>query len=48
MKREIFASDEDLSRKIHLRYFALNIDLVSDTAEDVADRLNIYTIKRMV
>jgi hypothetical protein len=48
LKREIFASDEDLSRKIHLRYFALNIDLVSDTAEDVADRLNIYTIKRMV
>ncbi len=48
LKRKIFASDLDLARKIHLRYFALNIDLVSDAAEDVADRLSIYAIKRTV
>jgi predicted phosphate transport protein (TIGR00153 family) len=48
LKRKIFASDVDLARKIHLRYFALNIDRVSDAAEDVADRLAIYAIKRTV
>ncbi len=48
LKRKIFESDVDLARKIHLRYFALNIDLVSDAAEDVADRLAIYAIKRTV
>ena len=48
LKRKIFDSDVDLVRKIHLRYFALNIDLVSDAAEDVADRLSIYAIKRTV
>ncbi|MCU0236231.1 MAG: DUF47 family protein [Acidobacteria bacterium] len=46
LKRRIFASDLDLSRKIHLRYFALHIETISDHAEDVADRLGISTIKR--
>ncbi len=46
LKRRIFASDLDLSRKIHLRYFALHIENISDHAEDVADRLGISTIKR--
>jgi len=35
-----------LSRKIHLRYFALHIENISDYAEDVADRLTISVIKR--
>ena len=48
LKRKIFEADVDLSRKIHLRYFALNIDRVADAAEDVADRLSIYAIKRIV
>jgi hypothetical protein len=48
LKRRIFDSDVDLARKIHLRYFALNIDLVSDAAESVGDRLSIYAIKRTV
>ncbi|MCK4510295.1 DUF47 family protein [bacterium] len=48
LKRKIFETDVDLSRKIHLRYFALNVDRVSDAAEDVADRLSIYAIKRTV
>jgi predicted phosphate transport protein (TIGR00153 family) len=46
LKRKIFETDLDLARKIHLRYFALNVDRVSDAAEDVADRLSIYAIKR--
>lgn len=48
LKRKIFQTDLELSRKIHLRYFALNVDRLSDAAEDVADRLSIYAIKRTV
>ncbi len=48
LKREIFASDLDLAHKIHLRYFALNVEIVSDKAQEVADRLAIYTIKRNI
>jgi len=48
LKRAAFALDTDLSRKIHLRYFALHIQQVSDNAESVADRLAIYTIKRTI
>lgn len=46
LKRSVFASDLQLAHKIHLRYFALNVELVSDKAEEVADRLAIYAIKR--
>jgi predicted phosphate transport protein (TIGR00153 family) len=46
LKRRIFRSDLELSRKIHLRYFALHIETISDHAEDVADLLSISTIKR--
>lgn len=46
LKRRVFRSDLDLSRKNHLRYFALHIETVSDLAENVADRLSISTIKR--
>lgn len=48
LKRSIFASDLDLAHKIHLRYFALSVEKVSDTAEAVADRLAIYAIKRII
>jgi uncharacterized protein len=48
IKRQAFQMDIDLSRKFHLRYFALNIQNVSDRAEEVADRLAIYTIKRSI
>lgn len=49
LKRSIFASKNlELSEKIHLRYFALHIDTIADRAEDVADRLSIYTIKRSI
>ena len=48
LKRAVFASDLELAHKIHLRYFALNVELVSDKAEEVADRLAIYAIKRKI
>ncbi|MCP4292264.1 MAG: DUF47 family protein [bacterium] len=48
LKRSIFAGDLDLAHKIHLRYFALNVEKVSDKAESVADRLAIYAIKRNI
>ncbi len=46
LKRHIFAGSLDLAHKIHLRYFARNIEMVSDRSQDVADRLAIYAIKR--
>jgi uncharacterized protein len=48
LKRTIFSGSLDLAHKIHLRYFALNVEKVSDKAEDVADRLAIYAIKRTI
>jgi predicted phosphate transport protein (TIGR00153 family) len=48
LKRKVFKMEMDLSRKFHLRYFALHIQNVSDRAEEVADRLAIYTIKRTI
>ncbi len=48
LKKNIFASDIDLAHKNHLRYFVEHIDNVADWAEDVADRLAIYAIKRTV
>lgn len=46
LKRRIFDSDMELARKLHLRHFVEMIDNVADRAEDVADRLAIYAIKR--
>lgn len=46
LKRQIFESDIDLARKLHLRHFVEVIDNIADRAEDVADRLAIYAIKR--
>jgi len=48
LKKAIFASDISLSRKNHLRDFVEHIDNVADRAEDVADRLAIYTVKRTI
>ena len=36
------------SHKVHMRYFAERISMVADEAEDVADRLDVYTIKRSI
>ncbi len=46
LKRGIFKSDLKLSQKIHLRFFAERIAWISDLAEDIADDLVIYSIKR--
>ncbi len=46
LKREIFRSELPLERKLHLRDFIDRVDGIADEAEDVADWLAIYTIKR--
>ncbi len=50
LKRNVFESKEikKFSRKVHLRYFAEKISLVSDVAESVAERLSVYAIKRKI
>ncbi|MEE8515806.1 MAG: DUF47 family protein [Alphaproteobacteria bacterium] len=48
LKRAIFATDLPLSNKAHLRDFVELIDDIADHAEDVADRLAIYAIKRTI
>jgi hypothetical protein len=48
LQRAIFASDLSLDRKMHLRYFVERIDELANSAEDVADTLAIYAIKRRI
>lgn len=50
IKRRVFHEFESLklSEKIHLRYFTLHIENVSDAAEIVADILSVLAIKRIV
>ncbi len=50
IKRKVFHDSPNLklSEKIHLRYFTLHIENVSDAAEVVADILSILAIKRIV
>ncbi len=47
IKRKLFHSMDDLklSQKIHLRYFALHIETISDKAELLADFLSINALK---
>ena len=46
LKKMIYESDMDLSRKHHLRYFADALESLSDIAEEVSDHLLIASIKR--
>ena len=48
LKRQIFSSELELARKLHLRYFAEQIESISDIAEDVGERISIATIKRTI
>ncbi len=48
VRRNLFEMDIDLSKKIHLRYFISRIDILADKAEDLADKIAISTIKRIV
>jgi len=47
-KRAVFRRELRLSHKIHLRYFAYNVEQIAEEAEDVCDRLSIATIKRSI
>ena len=49
LKRKLFKDIKMLkfSEKIHLRYFALHIQQLSDIAKKIADILNILNLKRM-
>lgn len=46
LKKKIFASELDLGQKMHLRYFAEQVESISDLAEHVSERLAISAIKR--
>ena len=46
MQRAIFASSLSLDQKMHLRYFVERIDELANEAEDIADSLAIFAIKR--
>ncbi|MDP2173340.1 MAG: DUF47 family protein [Candidatus Cloacimonadaceae bacterium] len=48
LRRQIFSLDVDLALKSQLRYFAIHIEMISDYAQAVCDRLSIYTIKRQM
>lgn len=47
LKQGIFDSNLKLSHKMQLRDFVEHIDNIANWAEDVADRLEIYAIKRL-
>ncbi len=48
LKRKLFKKDFELSHKQHLRYFIEHTEKLSDRAEEVADMVSIYAIKRSV
>ena len=48
LARKIFDSDLTLDKKMHLRYFVEKIDRICDQAEDIADEIQIYAIKRSI
>lgn len=48
LRQRIFDTDFSLANKIHLRFFAERIVWISDLAEDIADQLIIFSIKRSV
>jgi len=48
LARKIFDSDLLLDQKMHLRYFVEKIDRICDQAEDIADEIQIYAIKRSI
>ena len=48
LQRRIFSSELPLDKKMHLRYFVEKIDQIADFAEDIADEIQIYALKRMI
>lgn len=47
LKQAVFNADLDKAEKLHLRYFIERIDLLANRAEDIADALVIYALKRL-
>lgn len=48
VKRLVFQSDLELASKMHLRYVISTMEGITDYAQDVCERLAIYTIKRQL
>ena len=48
LKRAIFSSDISKGEKLHLRYFVDRVDELANVAEDVAEAIAIFAIKRSV
>lgn len=48
LRRDVFSSELELCRKMHLGEFVLRIGTLSDQAEEVSDRLAISAIKRSI
>ena len=48
LAHKIFGTTLSLDQKIHLQYFVERIDRICDQAEDIADEIQIYTIKRSI
>lgn len=48
LKTMAFSSDMPKVEKFHIRYFVERIDELANEAEDIADALAIYTIKRSI
>ena len=46
MKQHIFESTADLAQKMMLRDFVDRLDRIADQAEDIGDRLSIFTLRR--
>jgi hypothetical protein len=46
LQRAVFSGDLPLENKRHISYFVERIDDIANAAEDIADRLAIYAIKR--
>ncbi|WP_394130801.1 DUF47 domain-containing protein [Shewanella maritima] len=46
VKTQLFSLDIPLTQKVQLRYFFDRIDRVANLAEDISDRIAIYTLKR--
>ncbi|USD37400.1 MULTISPECIES: DUF47 domain-containing protein [Ferrimonas] len=46
-KMTLFDTDLPLTNKVQLRYFFDRIDDVANIAEDISDRVSVFTLKRM-
>ena len=44
----VFDTDSDLAYKNQVRHFVLHVDSIADVAEDVADHLAIFALKRAI